>query len=250
MAAWLAIVVLIASGCLIVGRHDAFAFAGLDAAEIAMTVSGALLMVCLAAALLPQIKEARPRLHRVLVRGAALAVIVGAGVLAAGPFQQQTGALLSRAQHALPLPAGLSDYVSQWRRSMTPAASTAHGEKAVRIRGRGDGHFYAAALVNGTPVAMMVDSGAGIILLKATDARDAGVDTSTLSYTTPVQTARGTMYAAPVRLRQLRVGVIGVDEIEALVAEPGKLETSLLGMNFLSRLRSYEFSGAFLTLRG
>ena len=250
MAAWIALVVLIASGYLIVGRHDAFGFAGLDAAEIAMTVSGALLVICVAAALLPQIKDARPRMHRVIVRAGALTVIVAAGLLATGPFQQPAAALLARVQQALPLPGELADRLAQWRRSMTPAASTAHGEKAVRIRGRGDGHFYASALINGTPVSMMVDSGAGSVLLKVTDAWDAGIDTSTLSYTTPVRTAQGIMYAAPVRLRHVRVGVIGIDEIEALVAEPGKLEKSLLGMNFLSRLRSYEFSGAFLTLRG
>jgi aspartyl protease family protein len=34
------------------------------------------------------------------------------------------------------------------------------------------------------------------------------------------------------------------------VAEPKALTESLLGMSFLGRLRSYEFSGDFLTLRG
>jgi aspartyl protease family protein len=39
-------------------------------------------------------------------------------------------------------------------------------------------------------------------------------------------------------------------DVEALVAKPGNLKESLLGMSFLRRLRSYEFSGDFLTLRG
>ena len=39
-------------------------------------------------------------------------------------------------------------------------------------------------------------------------------------------------------------------KVDALVAQPGALTQSLLGMSFLSRLRSYEFSGDFLTLRG
>ena len=38
--------------------------------------------------------------------------------------------------------------------------------------------------------------------------------------------------------------------VEALVAKPGTLNENLLGMSFLKRLRSYEFSGDFLTLRG
>jgi aspartyl protease family protein len=56
-------------------------------------------------------------------------------------------------------------------------------------------------------------------------------------------------YAAPVRLRNLAVGPIVIPQVEALVAQTGTLKESLLGMTFLSRLRSYEFSGDFLTLR-
>ena len=45
------------------------------------------------------------------------------------------------------------------------------------------------------------------------------------------------------------IGPIVVQQVEALVAQPGSLKESLLGMSFLSRLRSYEFSGDYLTLR-
>jgi len=51
-------------------------------------------------------------------------------------------------------------------------------------------------------------------------------------------------------LRSVAVGPIALPQVEALVAQPGTLKESLLGMTFLSRLRSYEFSGDFLTLRG
>ena len=45
------------------------------------------------------------------------------------------------------------------------------------------------------------------------------------------------------------MGAIRLTDVEALVAKPGTLRESLLGMTFLRRLRSYEFSGDFLTLR-
>ena len=70
-----------------------------------------------------------------------------------------------------------------------------------------------------------------------------------LRYSVPVQTANGTTYAAHVRLRNLTVGPISLDEIDALVAKPGALKENLLGMSFLSRLRSYEFTTDMLTLR-
>ena len=56
--------------------------------------------------------------------------------------------------------------------------------------------------------------------------------------------------AARVWLDVVSVGTLDRTKVEALVAQPGSLSQSLLGMSFLSRLRSYEFSGDFLTLRG
>jgi aspartyl protease family protein len=45
------------------------------------------------------------------------------------------------------------------------------------------------------------------------------------------------------------IGSIRLEQVEALIARPGALRESLLGMSFLSRLKSYEFSGDYLTLR-
>ncbi len=45
------------------------------------------------------------------------------------------------------------------------------------------------------------------------------------------------------------LGPISLDDVEALVAKPGALKENLLGMSFLSRLRSYEFTTDMLTLR-
>jgi aspartyl protease family protein len=53
-----------------------------------------------------------------------------------------------------------------------------------------------------------------------------------------------------VRLEEVAIGPLDRKKVDALVAQPGALSQSLLGMSFLSRLRSYEFSGDFLTLRG
>lgn len=124
------------------------------------------------------------------------------------------------------------------------------GEQAVRIRKQLDGHFVARADVNGTAVSMIVDTGASTVVLTPEDARELGFDTDKLTYTVPVQTANGQSYAAQVRLADVAVGPVRVGDVQALIARPGSLHHSLLGMSFLSRLRSYEFSGDFLTLRG
>ena len=124
-----------------------------------------------------------------------------------------------------------------------------NGERSHRIRKRSDGHFTANVAVNGASVPMLVDTGASTVVLRQVDAKKLGVDTNNLKYTVPVQTANGVAYAAHVRLRNVMVGPITLGGVDALVAQPGVLRESLLGMTFLSRLRSYEFSGQYLTFR-
>jgi aspartyl protease family protein len=123
------------------------------------------------------------------------------------------------------------------------------GERAVRIRRSSRGPFVARANVNGADVSMLVDTGASSVVLKSADAERAGIDLKALRFTIAVDTANGTSFCAPVRLRNIAVGGIAFQGVEALVAQPGNLKESLLGMNFLRRLRSYDFSGDFLTLR-
>jgi aspartyl protease family protein len=133
--------------------------------------------------------------------------------------------------------------------SIIRADTQTEGEKAVRIRRRPDGHFIARTDLNGSTLAMLVDTGASTVVLRPADAQKIGIDIDRLRYTVPVQTANGTTYAAQVKLKRVGVGPILFTEVDALVAKPGALRDSLLGMSFLNRLRSYEFSGDFLTLR-
>ena len=54
---------------------------------------------------------------------------------------------------------------------------------------------------------------------------------------------------APVRLSSVKIGPIAVFDLEAAVARPGLLDTGLLGMSFLDRLRESSFRGDRLILR-
>jgi aspartyl protease family protein len=122
--------------------------------------------------------------------------------------------------------------------------------QAVRIKRGWTGHFIANTKVAGKRVDMIVDTGASTVVLRFEDARKLGIDTASLRYSVPVQTANGASFAARLRLPQVNIGNVAIRDVEALVARPGSLHQSLLGMSFLSRLRSYEFSGEFLELRG
>ena len=124
------------------------------------------------------------------------------------------------------------------------------GLTEIRIRKRLDGHFNANVEVNGKQIAMIVDTGASSIVLTPEDATKAGIDINHLAYNIPVFTANGRTFAARIRLDKVAIGPLDRTNVDALVARHGAMTQSLLGMSFLSRLRSYEFSGDFLTLRG
>jgi aspartyl protease family protein len=101
------------------------------------------------------------------------------------------------------------------------------------------GEFAVAARVNGARVTFLFDTGASVVVLTAADARRAGIDTAGLSFDVPVTTANGSALAAERRIDTIAVGPIVMHNVRALIARPGALEQSLLGMSFLERLKSY-----------
>jgi aspartyl protease family protein len=124
-------------------------------------------------------------------------------------------------------------------------------QKAVRLkRAAWSNHFMAQAKISGVGVEMIVDTGASTVVLRHEDAKRLGIDMKVLRYTVPVQTANGSSFAARVQLAHVSIGGMSFDNVEALIAKPGSLHQSLLGMSFLSRLRSIEMSKDYLVLRG
>lgn len=110
------------------------------------------------------------------------------------------------------------------------------------------GSFRIDSAVNGVPIPMIFDTGASAVVLSLQDAQAAGVDTSALIYSVPVQTANGEGRAAPIRLKQIEVGNIVRRNIRAFVVEDNALDTSLLGMTFLETLSRYTVSQDSLEL--
>jgi aspartyl protease family protein len=117
------------------------------------------------------------------------------------------------------------------------------------VRGRA-GDFQVAAQINGSRVAMVLDTGASSVVLTQEAAKTAGLPLEVLNYSVSVETANGRTRAAPVTLDRLVVGDIVERAVPALIAQPGQLRTSLLGMSFLNRLEGWEVRGDKLVLRG
>ena len=111
------------------------------------------------------------------------------------------------------------------------------------------GEFQIVAEINGARTSTIYDTGASAVVLTQEAAKAAGLPLDFLNYSVPVETANGRARAAPVTLDRIRVGGIEERAVPALIAQPGQLRTSLLGMSFLNRLKSSEVRGDRLVLR-
>lgn len=113
-----------------------------------------------------------------------------------------------------------------------------------------DGSFSVTAQVNGSLIAFVVDTGASAVILTQDAAKAARLPLGNLRYSVDVETANGPTRAAAIAIDSLTVGGITERSVSALVAQPGQLNTSLLGMSFLNRLESWEVHGDRLIMRG
>ncbi len=235
MIAWLILAFLVVAGFLLFFRGDVQVLSTMDNTEIVILAGGVLLIAVYVLVILGDERSRPLRALRYLLTWAAFGLLL----VTSYTYRQELSSVVYRVAGEL-IPAGQTMVVESEDKS----------ERAVRVRRRFDGHFSVRAAVNGQPMLLLVDTGASTVVLKPADAARAGVDTRDLAYTVPVQTANGLAYAAPVRLRTVAIGPLVVHNVDALVARPGSVNENLLGMSFLMRLRSYEFSKEFLTLRG
>lgn len=123
------------------------------------------------------------------------------------------------------------------------------GDDLVMLEKSPGGHFEARAHINGKPVLALIDTGATRTVLSAGDAARLGYDADRLAYVVPVMTANGTARAARVTAREISVGSIMRRNLPVLVAPPGKLDRSLLGMDFIGTLSGFDLRGDRLILR-
>jgi len=187
----------------------------------------------------------------------ALLVFVGGAVLAMfrHRFTEALEAALFWAVLAMLLAAvyayraELRDVGDRVLAELVPGRAAVRGMTVEIARGN-NGDFQVATQVNGGRVPMILDSGASTVVLTQEAAKLAGLPLEVLAYSVSIDTANGRTRAAPVTLDRLAIGSIVERGVPALVAQPGQLRVSLLGMTFLNRLKSWEVRGDHLIMRG
>jgi aspartyl protease family protein len=138
-----------------------------------------------------------------------------------------------------------SDFTSIGQRLKAEALGTSIDQGGtLRIPVAEDGHFWVEARVNGHALRFIIDSGASITTISRDAAAAAGVPAD--GRRTVVNTANGPASAIQAYADRLEVGPIERTGFAIDINEHD--DTNLLGMNFLSSLKSWRVEGNYLVL--
>jgi len=229
---WIVIAALGIAVLALAMRHDQDTIAGIHPGSVAALITGAVLVVMVFGAVYALFYKRIGELLRAAVFWCGLAALLFAGYSFRAQLQAIGGETLAELIPGVP---------------MIAQASSGLSVEIVRAR---EGDFTIKADVNGSRIAMLVDTGASSVVLSAEAAKAAGLPVELLKYEVPIETANGRGRAASVVLDRVAIGGILERKVPALVSSPGDLKTSLLGMSFLKRLESFEVHGERLVLHG
>jgi aspartyl protease family protein len=137
-----------------------------------------------------------------------------------------------------------------WDRVRSDMGGTANQKavgNAVQITRGDDGHFSVRAVVNGTPVDFMIDSGATTTSLGSDAATAASVAVDENGFPVILDTANGKTSAKRGIIKELRIGDLVLRD-HAVVVSQSFGDINVLGMNFLDSLKSWKVEGNIMTL--
>lgn len=117
----------------------------------------------------------------------------------------------------------------------------------LRVRLARDGHFWVNATINGVERRMLIDSGATVTAISQSTATAARVKTGSGISPVMLRTANGVAPAETGSIEELRVGNIVARNLK-IVTAPGLGGIDVLGMNFLSKLKSWRVEERTLIL--
>jgi aspartyl protease family protein len=134
------------------------------------------------------------------------------------------------------------------RSNLVPGYPVQTGTHEMILSADEGGGFHVIGAINGTPIRFLIDTGASDIVLSPSDAIRLGIDLRDLKFDRPYESANGIGHGASLDVSDLSVGAIRLSNVRVSV-NGAPMSSSLLGMAFLTRLKSYNFSGNKLILK-
>jgi aspartyl protease family protein len=121
-------------------------------------------------------------------------------------------------------------------------------EKSLDIPRNQNLQYRTTAHINGRKTEVLVDTGANIVALNASEAARLGVNVAG-AQPVVLETASEKVNGWQVRLRSVDVGGMRVDSVEAVVIDGGFPATILLGMSYLKHVKIKENQGIMTLYR-
>lgn len=191
---------------------------------------------CMAAALAVALPAAAAEVNVIgLFPGKAVVVINGAAprTLSVGQKTPEGVTLLAADSKAATFDVdGKREVIGLGQAIETPAI--AGSRQSVTFASDASGHFSVDGQVNGGTVRFLVDTGATLVTLPASEALRLGIDFKR-GQPAVSQTANGRVLVYRIRLDAVSVGGMVLNGVDAAVHDSPGLEVSLLGMSFLNR---------------
>ncbi len=111
-----------------------------------------------------------------------------------------------------------------------------------------DGHFWLKALVNGKPAEFMIDTGATFTSLTGNNASALGLEPTPGRMPAQFDTANGSAIGRFTIIDTLEFGTIRARGLDAVIMVDDDGDTNVIGMNLLSKLKSWRVEDETLTL--
>lgn len=110
------------------------------------------------------------------------------------------------------------------------------------------GHFVTEARMNGSRQEVLVDTGATLVAMNESTARELGIRLSASDFKYRVSTANGDTEAALVTIDRIEIDRLRAEDVQATVTRDEALDIVLLGMSFLNKLKRFQIENGELVL--
>jgi len=107
--------------------------------------------------------------------------------------------------------------------------------RSVTLIADSQGHFVTIGAINGVTVRVLVDTGASLVSMSSTEAKRLGIN-YTAGQKAFSSTANGVVPTYRVKIDEVRLGDVTLNNVDGMVHVGDSLPIVLLGMSFLNRM--------------
>lgn len=171
--------------------------------------------------------------------GAKALVVIDSGrprLLAVGETSPEGAKLISVTRESAVIEmGGKRETLTMGQNARLAGGSRPTGGQSVTLIANSQGHFVTIGTINGVTVRVLVDTGATLVSMSSTEAKRLGIN-YTEGQKAFSSTANGVVPTYHVKINEVRLGDVTLNNVDGMVHAGDNLPIVLLGMSFLNRM--------------